>query len=171
MLTQAGLLSVIFMTNSAILKAETWQVINDSVMGGLSYGTVATDHQFTNFQGHISTEHNGGFSSAYQEIPKLSDKTRSVQIKIKGGGLRYQLRARSQINGYEIAYKVEFDTQANKVETFIFNFNEFQATFRGRNIDNAPQLQANTISHIGFLINHQQPTDFSLSIHSIHFIK
>ena len=104
MFTLPILLGVLFMTHSATLKADNWQIVNDGVMGGLSYGEINTDNQLTIFQGHISTENNGGFSSAYQESPKLSDKTRSVQITIKGDGLRYQLRARSQIDGYEIAY-------------------------------------------------------------------
>lgn len=171
MQTLTILIGILFMTYSTTLKADKWQVVNDGVMGGLSYGKVVFDNQVTIFKGHISTENNGGFSSAYKPIAKLSKNIHSVQITIKGDGLRYQLRARSQVEGYEIAYKIEFDTTANEVETFIFKLNEFQATFRGRNINNAPELKAETISYIGFLINHKKATDFLLSIQSVYFIE
>jgi len=164
------LLGLLFMTYSTALNANNWQVVNDDVMGGLSFGKVDVNKQVAIFEGHISTENNGGFSSAYKPIAKLSKNIHSVKITIKGDGLRYQLRARSRIEGYEIAYKVEFDTTVNKIETFILPLEQFQATFRGRTISNAPPLKAETISHIGFLINHKKPTYFFLLIQSINFI-
>jgi len=168
--TLAILLGILFMTYSTAVKANNWQVVNDGVMGGLSHGKVEVNKQIAIFQGHISTENNGGFSSAYKPIAKLSKNIHSVKITIKGDGLRYQLRARSQVEGYEIAYKIEFDTTANKIETFILPLEQFQATFRGRTISNAPVLKAETISHIGFLISNKQPTDFLLLIQSVNFI-
>jgi len=159
---------------------EAWQIINDSVMGGLSNGhieiesdnnTLITDktNVAVNFLGHIFTENNGGFSSVYTKSPKLTSAISSVQIIIKGDGHRYQLRVKSKIMEYEIAYKVEFITTADKVDILRFNLADFQATFRGKNIDNSPKLNANNISHIGFLINNKQATDFALSIQAIEF--
>jgi len=146
-----------------------WEVINDSVMGGLSLGSTQLENQALIFSGMLSTENRGGFSSVYRKSPKLPDDITSVNIRIKGDGNRYQLRLRSQVMGKQITYKIEFDTHADRIETFSFNLADFKASFRGRIINNAPRLKAETISHLGFLIVTKEPKYFTLSTYSIEF--
>ena len=148
---------------------DDWHVINDSVMGGLSVGHTQRSNQALIFSGTLSTENYGGFTSVYRKSSKLPEHVTSVNIQIKGDGNRYQLRMRSQVMGDQIAYKIEFDTHANRVETLSFNLADFKASFRGRIINNAPVLKADTISHLGFLIATKEPRDFTLSIDAIEF--
>ncbi len=156
-------------TFAADAAESDWEVINDSVMGGLSVGNVQETDKVLIFSGSLSSENNGGFTSVYRKIPPLPEEVTSVNIRIKGDGNRYQLRMRSRLMGEQIAYKVEFDTHAGRLETFSFNLADFKASFRGRIINNAPLLQADTISHLGFLITAKQPTDFTLSAYRVEF--
>lgn len=146
-----------------------WTVINDGVMGGLSVGKTMQINKAITFSGSVSTANNGGFTSAYIKLPKLPADIRSVRINIKGDGNQYQLRLRSQYQGYDIAYKIEFLTSNNKRETLDFNLADFQATFRGRFIANAPELTPSSISHVGYLITAKQPQEFELATYTIEF--
>jgi hypothetical protein len=46
---------------------------------------------------------------------------------------------------------------------------DFQASFRGRMIANAPQLASEDIFEIGLLINNKKPETFSLSLFNMQF--
>jgi len=151
------------------VKLDDWKVINDGVMGGLSAGKTQLENQVFIFSGNISTENNGGFTSVYRPIAKLSEKFESVKIRVKGDGKLYQFRMRSQIMGYETTYKINFPTTENTMQTLSFNLADFQASFRGRVISDAPVLRAETISYVGFLITTKQSGDFSISSSGIEF--
>jgi hypothetical protein len=149
------------------IPLDNWQIINDGVMGGLSAGKMMLNADTVIFHGSVSIENNGGFSGVYQAIPTPSEFHQYIQITIQGDGNRYQLRTRSKEAEYNIAYKVDFDTQANTLQTLTFDLADFQATFRGRLVENAPKLRALAISHIGFLIAAKQPINFSLLIKEV----
>lgn len=146
-----------------------WQVINDVVMGGLSVSNVDIKNREVIFSGNISIENNGGFASVYKRIAKLPAEIKSVGIHIKGDGNPYQLRVRSRVGGYDVAYKMEFPTEKDTKQILRFNLVDFKATFRGRIINDAPTLKANTISHVGFLIAAQKSKIFTLSTYEIEF--
>lgn len=151
-------------------NADDWKITNDSVMGGLSVGTASIDNQSLIFRGNLSTENSGGFSSIFKELPTLTESIESVSIVIKGDGKPYQLRVRTLVMGYELAYKVNVKTTANTLSTHTFQLSDFEASFRGRTISNVPQLKAHTISHVGFLLSTKRPSDFSLTVYSINFL-
>jgi hypothetical protein len=148
---------------------DDWKVINDGVMGGLSKGKTQIKNQAFVFYGRVSTENNGGFTSVYRPIAKLSEEIKSVRIRVKGDGKLYQLRMRSQTMGYDITYKTDFTTSENTMQTLSFGLLDFQASYRGRVISDAPVLKAETISHVGFLITTKQTGEFSLSSSAIEF--
>tara|TARA_B110000090_G_scaffold38886_1_gene43008 strand:+ start:1261 stop:1848 length:588 start_codon:yes stop_codon:yes gene_type:complete len=148
---------------------DDWQVTNDGVMGGLSLGYTRIEDEAFIFSGNVSTENNGGFTSVFKKLPKLSEDTKSINIRIIGDGKPYQLRVRAQVMGYELAYKIGFSTRPDTLETHTFNLADFKASFRGRNINNAPILKATSISHVGFLVAAKQTQNFSLAVYSIEF--
>ncbi len=148
---------------------EEWEVTNDDVMGGLSLGEAQLANKTFIFSGNISTENYGGFTSVFKRLPNLAKGIDAINIRINGDGNRYQLRVRSVVMGYDIAYKIDFETKMGKVENHTFNLADFSASFRGRIITNAPILKATTISHVGFLLATKQPQSFSLSVHAIEF--
>jgi hypothetical protein len=146
-----------------------WQVTNDGVMGGLSVGKTQLEEQNFIFYGHVSTENNGGFTSVYRPVATMSAEFESVKIAVKGDGKSYQLRMRNKVMGYNLVYKISFDTKADVMQTLTFKLADFRASFRGRIISDAPVLKAQTISHVGFLITTQQNSQFSLSASEIEF--
>lgn len=151
------------------LLSPQWRILNDGVMGGLSLGeTSIKDNAFV-FSGAISTENNGGFSSVYKTIPRMSKNTDTIKIRVKGDGSDYQLRIRSQLDNYNLAYKVEFSTEKGMVQEHVFKLSDFKASFRGRIISNAPNIIPENMTHVGFLITSKSAKNFSLSTYEIAF--
>jgi hypothetical protein len=149
---------------------DAWKVTNDGVMGGLSAGKMQFDNNAFVFYGVISIENYGGFTSVFREVPKLSEDIDAISINILGDGNAYQLRVRSQVSGYELGYMIDFQTIKGEQEQLTFYLDDFKASFRGRIIDNAPSLDATSISQVGFLIKAKQVKRFSLSVQSIKFM-
>lgn len=149
--------------------ANDWRVTNDSVMGGVSSGNVQYQGQKVTFSGNVSTENNGGFSSIYKSTGPLAEHINGVKVTLLGDGNNYQLRLRTRVAGNELTYKAGFASENNKQLTVYFKLDEFEASFRGRLIKDAPKMKANTISHIGFLILSKQTQTFSLSVSNIEF--
>jgi NADH dehydrogenase [ubiquinone] 1 alpha subcomplex assembly factor 1 len=151
------------------LNSPVWQVINDDVMGGLSLGsTTLLDTSFM-FSGDISIENNGGFSSVYRPVSTLSTQFDSINLRVLGDGNLYQIRIRSQVDGYNLAYKLNFYTKKNVEQHLTFRLSDFQASFRGRLISGAPELKAENVTHVGFLITNKQPISFALIVNDIVF--
>ena len=151
------------------LTTPDWKIINDGVMGGLSLGnTRLLDTSFI-FSGEISIENNGGFSSVYRPVSDFSAQFDSISLRVVGDGNLYQIRIRSQLDGYNLAYKLDFYTKKNIEQHLTFRLSDFQASFRGRLISGAPELKAENVTHVGFLITNKQPTSFTLTVNDIAF--
>ncbi|MEZ8486010.1 CIA30 family protein, partial [Vibrio splendidus] len=59
--------------------------------------------------------------------------------------------------------------RARRNSTASFHFDDFQAVFRGRLLSDAPELKAQDIKQIGFLIADKQPSFFELDLIQLHF--
>lgn len=148
---------------------DSWRITNDAVMGGKSAGRFLLQDDNALFTGDISLDNNGGFSSvsrAIEPLPKALDK---VVIDVAGDGLTYQLRMTVNLDGYRLAYKHDFNTRAGQREKLTVTLADFQASFRGRNIANAPILQSENIREVGFLVTRKIAGRFSLAVFSITF--
>jgi len=148
-----------------------WRITNDGVMGGLSNGNMSFYSEHGVFSGDISLDNNGGFSSVFRALENLPESLDQLVIDIEGDGQAYQLRVVMYINGYRLAYKHDFKTVANKREKLIFQLADFQATFRGRMIKDAPVLSSEDIREVGFLMTKKIAGKFSLSIFQLFFLK
>jgi hypothetical protein len=146
-----------------------WRVTNDSVMGGVSSGSMLIEDNVGLFTGDISLDYNGGFTSTYRRIDNLASNVEKISIKVKGDGQTYQLRLIANVDGYPLAYKHEFVTSSETQEQLDFKLADFTATFRGRSLINAPKLLAEKIQEIGFLMTKKTPGQFTLTIIDIEF--
>ncbi|MEW6983504.1 CIA30 family protein [Colwelliaceae bacterium 6471] len=151
-------------------EIENWSITNDSVMGGKSVGSIVRNHTFGEFSGTISRENNGGFSSVYRTIEPLKQPVDMIELNLQGDGHTYQVRIICHIDGYRLAYKHDFATEGGRQEKLRLNFDNFQATFRGRILDNAPPIQVEHINEVGFLITKSKPGPFALLINSLSFL-
>jgi hypothetical protein len=148
-----------------------WRISNDDVMGGESQGAILFEQDRGVFTGNISLANNGGFSAAFRTVEPLNQDIAAVAVDIEGDGHKYQLRMMTNINGQRLYYFHEFSTVAGQRQTLRFDLVDFQATFRGRTIPNAPTLKSEYIGEVGFLLNTKQAGAFSLSVFAIDFIK
>lgn len=145
---------------------DTWQVINDGVMGGLSKSTInLTKEGHGQFSGQISLENNGGFASV-RLLTNLEIKPQQSQIvlRIKGDGKPYQFRLKGSKNQRE-SYVQEFQT-TGEWQNIVLDVKDFSPQFRGRELD-IPHFNFSTIEEIRFLIANKKDEDFELLIDSI----
>ncbi|MBA6341420.1 CIA30 family protein [Colwellia sp. MB02u-10] len=148
---------------------DSWRITNDGVMGGKSQGQISLQANKAIFSGDISLANNGGFSSVFRPIEPLAKALETVTIDIEGDGLTYQLRLIVNLDGYRMAYKQSFDTVAGQQTQLSFTLADFQASFRGREIPNAPVLTSENIREVGFLVTSKVAGPFSLIIASVSF--
>ncbi|ACJ28194.1 Conserved hypothetical protein [Shewanella piezotolerans WP3] len=146
---------------------NSWNIINDSVMGGGSSSSVSYDNKVATFSGELSLDNNGGFASIRARLTtKVPAKATHVYIRVKGDGRKYQLRLRTDSNWDAAAYSRTFNTKRDEWLTYQFSAAEFIALFRGQQV-NAPELKLTDVKQIGFLLADKQPGQFSLSFKSI----
>jgi monofunctional biosynthetic peptidoglycan transglycosylase len=146
-----------------------WRVINDGVMGGLSRSGVALTERGTGlFTGELSLENNGGFASIRTRVgPFDLSESAGIEINVKGDGRTYQLRLRTDDRMDGLTYRVFFKTRTDKWFSVRIPFQDFEPSFRGEVIDDAPPLDPSRIHQIGFLIADKVTGPFTLEIASV----
>ncbi|MFS1444288.1 MULTISPECIES: CIA30 family protein [Vibrio] len=148
---------------------QNWTVTNDNVMGGISTGELIYLDNMSRFRGELSLENNGGFSSIKRSIESPAYEIDSAELIFVGDGRTYQLRFTTSKDGHRVQYKHDFDTIKGEQFSKVFHFHDFQAVFRGRLLSDAPELKAQDIKQIGFLIADKQPSPFELDLIQFHF--
>ncbi|NOH94192.1 CIA30 family protein [Vibrio sp. AIC-3] len=148
---------------------KNWTATNDDVMGGISTGELIYLDDMSRFRGELSLENNGGFSSVKRSIESPAHEIDSAELVFVGDGRTYQLRFTTSKDGNRIQYKHDFDTIKGEQFSKAFQFNDFQAVFRGRLLSDAPELKSRDIKQIGFLIADKQPSSFELDLIQLHF--
>lgn len=157
------------LVNFSGANQHRWYPVNDGVMGGLSAsGLTFTDQGTGLFAGELSLENNGGFASVRTVIGPvdLSDDA-GIEIKVRGDGRTYHLRLRLNDRFDGIAYRAFFETKPDEWTIIRVLFTEFQPTFRGRILDDAPALDTSAIQQLSFMLADKQPGPFALEIGSV----
>ena len=93
---------------------QNWYVVDDTVMGGVSGGKMGMNAEGHGmFQGHVSLDNNGGFSSIRYNAGSttLQGYNRFV-IALKGDGKAYQFRVKTKSSDY-YSYIFNFTTSNN----------------------------------------------------------
>jgi hypothetical protein len=145
---------------------NNWRIVDDVVMGGRSSGTFCLDKEGNGvFEGRVSLENNGGFSSLRYRFNKISTKQYSkITLKIKGDGKTYQFRVKSKSSDY-YSYISYFDTTKNW-KTIEISLSDMYPAFRGRKL-NIPNYDNESIEEIAFLIGNKKAENFKLEIDTI----
>ncbi len=142
---------------------QNWYVVDDSVMGGVSAGKMSVnDEGHGMFQGHVSLDNNGGFSSIRYNAgkTKLQGYSKFV-IALKGDGKAYQFRVKTNSSHY-YSYTVSFNT-TNQWQTIEIPFSSMTPSFRGRTL-NMSNFPGDSLEEIGFLVGNKKDEDFKLAI-------
>lgn len=145
---------------------QDWIVVDDAVMGGESSSTFKlNDDGFGVFEGSISLDNNGGFSSVHYRFQKTMIKEyTSIVIKLRGDGKNYQFRIKSNSGDY-YSYIAPFSTSGEWQEIEI-PLKDMYPSFRGRRLDQ-PNFSKDYIEEITFLIGNKKKEKFKLLLDKI----
>ncbi|MDZ7613451.1 MAG: CIA30 family protein [Flavobacteriaceae bacterium] len=145
---------------------RNWQVVDDDVMGGRSNGRFYLNKEgFGVFEGAISLENNGGFSSVrYRFNPKNINEYEKIVLRLKGDGKAYQFRLKANQNE-PYSYIYSFNT-SGKQETIEIRLSAMYPSFRGRKLE-LPNFNGERIQEIAFLIGNRKAENFRLEISNI----
>ena len=155
----------IYNFNKESSKAD-WRIIDDGVMGGISQGEFLIDSDGNGvFQGTISLENNGGFSSVRYQFDKIkTTKDSKVVIKLKGDGKQYQFRIKDKYNSY-YSYITTFET-SGEWQTIEIKLTDLYPSFRGQKL-NLPNFNSDSFEEIVFLIGNKKKESFKLVLDKI----
>lgn len=144
----------------------TWQIVDDVVMGGKSSGNFTLNEEGMGvFEGSVSLENNGGFSSARYQFEKV--RTASYGkfiIRVKGDGKKYQFRVKSDVNDRH-SYITHIST-SGEWQAIEIPFEKMYPSYRGNRLDQ-PDFSGEHMAEIAFLIGNKRPQQFKLLIDKI----
>lgn len=151
------------------LDAFRWQVVNDTVMGGVSSSRVEVGDAVL-FSGALSLEQNGGFVSVRSTAPVLDLRDAvGVRVHLKGDGRTYDLTLRRvdvplRAGSYRVKVQTTGEPQVVEVP-----LSAFRPTAFGRPVAGAPALDSERgrIDSVGFLLADGQPGAFALEVFEI----
>lgn len=147
-------------------NAEDWRIVDDVVMGGRSAGGFSINADgFGVFEGAVSLENYGGFSSVRYRFPQMQIKgATNVVIRLKGDGKKYQFRIKARASDY-YSYIATFSTSGTWQEIKI-PLEEMYPSFRGRRLNQA-NFSESHIEEVAFLIGNKKEENFKLLLDKI----
>lgn len=145
---------------------KDWVVVNDGVMGGISAGSFSLSSDgFGTFQGNVSLENNGGFSSVQYKCNAVEvNDTEEIILKLKGDGKTYQIRVKNHLSDAH-SYITAFKT-SGKWEEIRVRLKAMSPKFRGKTLD-LPNFSSKSIEQLSFLIGNKKAENFKLLIDKI----
>jgi hypothetical protein len=145
---------------------QNWVIVDDVVMGGESSGSFKlNEDDFGVFQGRISLDNNGGFSSLRYRFQKIAvENYTQIVIKLKGDGKNYQFRIKSNSGDY-YSYILPFSTSGEWQEITI-PLKDMYPSFRGRRLEQ-PNFSDDAIEEVTFLIGNKKNENFKLLLDTI----
>ena len=165
MMTMANTPKYIFNFDTSS-NINTWQVVDDGVMGGVSAGQFYLDSSGMGvFKGEVSLENNGGFSSVRYRFKTINTKNHTkIVLRVKGDGKRYQFRVKHKASD-RYSYVINFVT-TTKWQTITLALQDMVPSFRGRMLE-MPNYNHTGIEEVAFLIANKKAERFVLEIDSI----
>jgi NADH dehydrogenase [ubiquinone] 1 alpha subcomplex assembly factor 1 len=152
--------------------ADTWQVVNDGVMGGISDGRFRiTADKKMEFFGTLSLENNGGFASVRSRQRNLGlRKGDTILLRVRGDGREYSLNLYDPGRMMAFSYRAVFATQKDEWIEVRIPLKSFVATSFGEIVD-SPPLDSSNINALGFLLSDKKAGPFKLEIDWIKVIR
>jgi NADH dehydrogenase [ubiquinone] 1 alpha subcomplex assembly factor 1 len=146
-----------------------WQAIDDRVMGGMSRSTLRHDPAgHAVFEGTVSLERNGGFASVRSSPGErgLSGATACL-IELRGDNKQFKLSLLTDDGFDSLNYQASFAPKGTDWQTLHLPLAAFRASFRGREVTGAPQLDPARIRQVGLMIAARQAGAFAFDIRRI----
>lgn len=146
--------------------AKYWVIVDDVVMGGRSNGSFYINKDGHGvFEGSVSTENYGGFSSVrYRSTKTLVNNYSAVILRVKGDGKNYQFRLKANTGDY-FSYITTFET-TGKWQEIAISLKDLYPSYRGRELSQ-PNFSSPFFEEITFLIGNKKNEQFRLEIDKI----
>ena len=149
--------------------ASAWHAIDDRVMGGVSRSTLRHDPAgHAVFEGNVSLEQNGGFASVRS---KAGDRglpgAQSCLIELRGDNKQFKLSLLTDDGFDSLNYQASFTPKGADWQTLHLPLADFRASFRGREVPDAPPLDPARVRQVGLMIAARQAGLFELHIRRI----
>ncbi len=147
-------------------EPERWNVVNDSVMGGLSRSSLRSTAEGTCvFSGEVSLRNNGGFASVRTRTMDFDlEGAESITLAFHGDGNSYKLRLRTNNRHDGVNYELPFQTVDGLWMEHTFQLEDFVPVWRGRRVRDAGSLDASRVRSVGLMISDKQEGSFRLEV-------
>ena len=143
---------------------QTFRVINDGVMGGVSTSRLRSTNGAMVFEGEVSLENNGGFASLRGPV-RFPAESAALLLSVRGDGQRYKLTLKLDDSTSTPQYQAAF-LAPREWQTLRFEAADFAASSRGRAIV-APIVRLVDVQYIGLLISDKQSGPFKIELKDI----
>jgi hypothetical protein len=149
--------------------ANAWHAIDDRVMGGVSRSSLRHDPAgHAAFEGTVSLERNGGFASVRSSPDKRGlSGAGTCLIELRGDNKQFKLSLLTEDGFDSLNYQVSFTPNGTDWQTLHLPLADFRASFRGREVTDAPPLDPARIRQVGLMIAARQAGPFELQIRRI----
>jgi monofunctional biosynthetic peptidoglycan transglycosylase len=136
-------------------------------MGGISAGEMSAAEGYATFQGTVSFENNGGFSSVRsQAVVHDLSAFDGLVLRVRGDGKRYGFRLKTDASFDGVSYQFEIQPPAGEWTEIPAPFTDFIPVYRGRVVEDHPPLDPSRIATFGLLISRQEGP-FRIDIESV----
>jgi NADH dehydrogenase [ubiquinone] 1 alpha subcomplex assembly factor 1 len=149
--------------------ANAWHAIDDRVMGGISRSTLRHDPAgHAVFEGTISLERNGGFASVRSSPGERGlAGAEACLIELRGDNEQFKLSLLTDDGIDSLNYQASFAPKGIDWLTLHLPIADFRASFRGREVTDAPPLDPARIRQFGLMIATRKAGPFALDIKRI----
>lgn len=130
---EVGLSERALVLDFGLLGESSWYAVNDTVMGGVSDGIVDYTANEMRFEGVVSTDSNGGFTSVRSPdgLLDLSGYERLV-VRVRSEGQPFSMVLSHNRNWYEGQYRYDLPNSTDEWQTLEIPLETFQLyTFSG----------------------------------------
>ena len=152
--------------------ANAWHAIDDRVMGGISRSTLRHDPAgHAVFEGTVSLEQNGGFASVRSSPGERGlSGAGTCLIELRGDNKEFKLSLLTDDGFDSLNYQASFTPKGTDWQTLHLPLADFRASFRGREVTDAPPLAPARIRQVGLMIAARQAGPFALDIRRISLV-
>ena len=152
-------------------EGSQWKVINDGVMGGLSKGKLLIKQETMLFQGNVSLDNYGGFTSMKSPFEKmdLSDFEK-VKIRMTASGQTFSMTFETDETWFAPYFKAPLATISNEwqvIEVSLDQFKQYQlGQSDGRAINKGDLAN---VFRLGIITSQKKAGTFELEVDYIRF--
>ena len=135
---------------------ETWGVLDDVVMGGVSESSIRLVENTALFSGNVSTANSGGFASVRTrnfDPSKNLGGYNGIEMRVKGDGKRYKFLLRCESKWDGVGYSYSFDTVYNIWITVRIPFEDLIPVFRAKTIKDGKPFDRTQVCSLQLMLS------------------